>query len=217
MKELQESINRIGLGDAPELQDEAIVRKVFEYCILLWNKNQQMNLTRHTDFDTFVSRDLKDTLELSKLITQNAQVLDVGSGGGVPGMLLCIIRPDLRVTLTDSVKKKADALLEFATVLELSIEISNERGEAMLQDFRYDFTVARAVGPLHKICRWFEGHWLSAGQLLAIKGPKWPEERAEAIENELLEDVDLEKVAEYPTPGTEWSSVILQLRAKKDD
>lgn len=220
MEELQESMQRIGVADSPELADEATVRKIFEYCILLWTKNQQMNLTRHTDFDTFVSRDLVDTLELSKLIPvgpHRKQVLDVGSGGGVPGMLLAIIRPDLAVTLCDSVKKKADALVEFAKVLELNIEICNERAEAILEDFRYDFTVARAVGPLHKICLWFQENWPSVGNLLAIKGPKWPEEKAAAAELDLLGGVDLEKVAEYPTPGTEWNSVILQLSAKKAD
>jgi len=220
VKELQESIERIGVAEAPELGDEAVVRKIFEYCILLWTKNQQMNLTRHTDFDTFVSRDLVDTLELSKLIPvgpHRKQVLDVGSGGGVPGMLLAIIRPDLALTLSDSVKKKADALLEFAKVLELNIEICNERAESILEDFRYDFTIARAVGPLQKICRWFEEHWPSVGQLLAIKGPRWPGEKAEAEELQLMGKVDLEKVAEYPTPGTEWNSVVLLLSAKKDN
>ena len=179
-----------------------------------------MNLTRHTDFDTFVSRDLVDTLELSKLIPvgpHRKPVLDVGSGGGVPGMVLAIIRPDLALTLSDSVKKKADALLEFAKVLELNIEICNERAESILADFRYDYTIARAVGPLHKICRWFDEHWPSVGQLLAIKGPRWPEEKAEAAELKLLTYVDLEKVAEYPTPGTEWNSVILRLSAKLAD
>ena len=217
MQELQESIKRIGLENAPELADPAVVRKIFEYCVLLWTKNQQMNLTRHTDFDTFVARDLVDTLQLSRQISRNSDVLDVGSGGGVPGMVLAIIRPNLNVTLSESVKKKADALLEFAGAMELDIEICHERAETILEDFRFDFTTARAVGPLHKICRWFEHHWMSVGRLLAIKGPKWPDELAEAKSMGLVSNLDIEKIVEYPIPGVEWNSCILQVKLKRSD
>ncbi len=55
-----------------------------DYCELLWQWNQRMNLTRHTDYDRFVSRDLVDTLELADLIDTGVEVLDFGTGGGVP-------------------------------------------------------------------------------------------------------------------------------------
>ena len=69
------------------------------YIQALWEINKSINLTRHTSYEKFVSRDLLDTLELSKLIPEGKDVLDIGSGGGVPGMVLAIIRPDLNVTL----------------------------------------------------------------------------------------------------------------------
>ena len=61
------------------------VAQIDRYCALLWDWNSKLNLTRHTDFDTFVSRDVVDSLELAKLLSANEEVLDVGSGGGVPG------------------------------------------------------------------------------------------------------------------------------------
>ena len=81
-----------------------------QYCQLLWSRNRHLNLTRHTDYEKFVSRDLLDTMELSSLIPPSMEVLDVGSGGGVPGIVLSIIRPDLEITLAESVTKKAEAL-----------------------------------------------------------------------------------------------------------
>ena len=86
--------------------------KLQEYVQRLWAWNEKLNLTRHTDYEKFVARDLRDTLELSKLLHPEEEVLDVGTGGGVPGVVLAIIRPDLRVTLCESVGKKAQAVQE---------------------------------------------------------------------------------------------------------
>ena len=209
MKELQEAIDEFGL----EVPDQSLP-KLDGYCRLLWAINHSINLTRHTDFQKFVSRDLVDTLELSKLIGEGEEVLDIGSGGGVPGMVLAILRPDLKVVLTDSVGKKSRALDQIAEGIGLEIEIYNCRAEDLLEDIRVDVTTARAVGPLVKICRWLENSWLHAGRLLAVKGPKWPEEKAAASEAGLLKKISVEKIAEYPTPGTDWNSVILELKLK---
>jgi len=72
------------------------------------------------------------------------------------------------------------ALEEIVRGLELPTPIYACRAEHLLGDFRFDAVVARAVGPLWKMLKWFEPHWLYIGRLLAIKGPKWPEERGEA-------------------------------------
>ncbi len=216
MEDLKAAIAKFGLTETAELSDDACLNKVRQYCVLLWVKNEQMNLTRHTTWDQFVSRDLMDTLQLSPLIPSGSLVLDVGSGGGVPGLLLAILRPDLKLTLTESVGKKAAALGEFASALELDVEIYNERAETVLVDFRFDVTIARAVGPLIKICRWFEDHWPSVGRLLAIKGPKWPEELEEATEANLTRGIEVAKLKEYSTPNTEWNSVILEVSAKQE-
>jgi 16S rRNA (guanine527-N7)-methyltransferase len=185
------------------------------YCQALWRINKEMNLTRHTSYEKFVTRDLVDTLEISKLIPEGKDVLDVGSGGGVPGMVLAILRPDLNVTLCDSVGKKANALGEIMDEVGLELEIYQCRAEDLLKDFRYDYTTARAVGPLRKMGLWFEGRWSAIGRLLAVKGPKWVEEKNEANAAGLLKKIDLRVVAEYQVPGVEWKSVILQLKASR--
>jgi len=208
MASLQQTMNQYGLS-----VPESAYAPLKHYCQHLWEINKSLNLTRHTTYEKFVTRDLLDSIELGKLIPENAEVLDIGSGGGVPGMMLAILRPDLQITLTDSVGKKAAALGEIAEALEMKIAIYQCRAEDLLEDFRFDYTTARAVGPLKKLGTWLEGSWPSVGRLLAVKGPNWIVEKAEADEANLLKRVDVRVVAEYNVPGVDWQSVILQLKA----
>ena len=66
------------------------------YLRLLWEWNEKINLTRHTDFEKFVSRDVVDSLAFAAPCAEGERVLDVGTGGGVPGVILAIVRPDLQ-------------------------------------------------------------------------------------------------------------------------
>ena len=209
MSEISELIDKHNLEIAPECHQQLVT-----FCHSVWQYNKQLNLTRHTDYEKFVTRDLVDTWQVSRLLKENEQILDVGTGGGVPGLVLKIIRPDLRIACAESVKKKALALSEIASTANIEVEIYDCRAESLLEDFRFDATTARAVGPLWKICSWFNEHWVTMGRLLAIKGPKWPEEKTEAEEKGLLENVQVAVASQYPTPGTDWESTILKLWAK---
>ncbi len=191
---------------------DVYIPQLRHYCELLWEKNQSLNLTRHSDFEHFVNRDLVDTLALSRLLKEGEEVLDVGSGGGVPGIVLSIIRPDLQVTLCDSVGKKAKALGEICSELNLDLEVHHARAEILLQENRFDSVTARAVGPLAKMFRWFVDCWPNMTRLLAIKGPKWREERLEAEQQKLMRFLLLKVVERYPIPGEDWESVILEIR-----
>lgn len=209
---------RAGITDlTPEMKAQ-----LQTYCRLLWERNEVMNLTRHTTAEQFVFRDLLDSWQLARLLGQGEQVLDIGSGGGVPGLLLAILRPDLKLTLSDSVKKKARALEEFAAALGLPVEIYDCRAESLLESFRYDSTIARAVGPLVKLLPLLRQEWLHVGRLLVLKGPRWQEELQEARQASAFLDRELQLsvLAEYPIPGETWSSTILEIRPrlnKRDD
>lgn len=185
--------------------------KLDQYCQLVWEWNEKLNLTRHTDYEKFVSRDMVDSIELAKLLGENEEVLDVGTGGGVPGIVLAIIRPDLQISLAESVGKKATALNEMLSDLNLPITLFHARAEHLFEDFRFDALVARAVGPLWKICFWLKDDWVSVGRLLAIKGPSWIEERAEARHRGLMNHVQLRCVSKYTHPDNESNSVILKI------
>lgn len=206
---LKDSLQRYGLAIEPQ-QQELLDR----YCQLLWRENRQVNLTRHVHYDAFVARDLNDVLQISHLLAEDSEILDIGSGGGVPGIALAIIRPDLKIQLCESVGKKARALERMIDELGIRCTLFHGRAESLLEDDRFDAAVARAVGPLWKICRWFQDHWLSMGRLFAFKGAKWESEVTEARKHPEFARVQWRLVHQYPMLGTESMSYILKLWAK---
>ncbi len=218
---LQEALDRYGIA-LPADQ----VAKLDEYCRLLWDWNTKINLTRHTDYDRFVTRDVVDSLTLANLLEQGEHVLDLGTGGGVPGIILAIVRPDLHVTLSDSIAKKALAVQDMVSSLKLPVRVENARGEALLTPpaggrrkgtpkKRFDTIVVRAVARLEKLLIWLAPHWDQFGRLLAIKGPAWVEERYVARQRRLLTGLNLRRAAVYLTPGTKAENVVLQIWPKE--
>ena len=184
------------------------------YCELLWDWNAKINLTRHTDYEKFVARDLVDSLALAKFLGPKEKVLDVGSGGGVPGVVLAILRDDLQVSLSDSVAKKARVLADIVGRLGLAAPVLHARAEDVLAQQGFNTLVVRAVARLKKLLEWFRPHWNAFDRLLVLKGPSWVEERGEARHYGLLHDLELRKLATYPLPGASSESVLLQIRPK---
>ena len=180
-----------------------------QYCKMLWEANQNVNLTRHTDSATFVARDLADVLKLSQLLPENQEILDIGSGGGVPGVVLALVRPDLEISLCESVGKKAAVLKSMIEKLELPVVLYHDRAEKVLQDMRFDACVARAVGPMWKLLTWLDESWLNAHRLLAFKGPRWAEEVTEAKSRGLTKGLIIKPVAKYPLHSTDQDAEAL--------
>ena len=175
-----------------------VAEKLEEYVRTMWQINEQLNLTRHTTWDLFVGRDLRDCLHLAPLLEPEELVLDLGSGNGIPGIPLAILRPDLDVSLAESVAKRAGALNEIVAAIDAPVSVYAARGEDLLEDFRFSTIVSRAVGSIAKFCRWIEPHWSNVDRLLLIKGPKWVEERGEARHVGALKNLQLRRVAGYP-------------------
>ena len=89
------------------------------------------------------------------------------------------------------------------------------RAEDLLTTRKAETLVVRAVAPLSKLCTWFQPLQHAFDQMLVIKGPGWVEERHEAAQKRLLKKWQLRKLEEWPLPGTESNSVLLQLKASK--
>lgn len=185
------------------------------YAEALWEINRSLNLTRHTNFEKFATRDIVDCTELAQLLSDGESVLDLGTGGGVPGVILSILRPQLRVELCDSVAKKARATRAIVEGLGLTVPVHHARGEDLLATKAFDAVVVRAVAPLAKLLRWCAPCWPHIGRLLVTKGTRWPEERGEARHRGLLKNLELRRAAVYPTPGTGAENVILKIWANE--
>src|SRR5205085_4178646 len=98
----------------------------------LWSWNEKLNLTRHTDYERFVSRDVVDSRQLEQSLEPGERVLDVGTGGGVPGVILSILRPDLEVVLCESMAKKARAVEAIVKEAGLDVPVRHARAEELL-------------------------------------------------------------------------------------
>lgn len=187
------------------------VAQIAVYAEMLWEANSRVNLTRHVDLDSFLSRDLLDSVMISRQIQSGEVVLDVGSGGGVPGILIAILRPDVSVALAESIRKKADILTEFVTKIDLPVTVYNERAEAVTGRSKCDVLTVRAVAPVAKLCTVFKGRWRRVDRMLALKGPNW-EQEVESARTELAKaKVNATCVEEYSSGDDQPTSVILQL------
>jgi 16S rRNA (guanine527-N7)-methyltransferase len=188
------------------------IAQLDRYRAALWRWNEQLNLTRHTTLEKFASRDVLDSHELAKLIPRGRRVLDIGAGGGVPGVIMAILRPDLRIALAESTQKKARVLQSIVDELSLNVEVFAVRAEELLELRTFDALTARAVAPLWKLLTWLAPHWQAFDELLVIKGKSWSEERNEARHRGLLKKLELRKAAQYTIPGDPpGESVILRL------
>ena len=196
-----------------EVSPEAAGR-LAAYASSLWQWNERINLTRHTDVEKFVSRDVADAVAICPHLAAGERVLDVGTGGGVPGVLLAILRPDLRVELSDSVGKRARTVAAILADIDLDLPVHASAAQTLVAAERFDTLVVRAVAPLVKLLTWFEPLRDRYGRMLVIKGPRWEEEKGEARHRGLVKRVTVRRVASWPIRSTDNESVLLEVRGR---
>lgn len=181
------------------------------YASALWQWNTRLNLTRHTDVARFVARDVADAVAIAGHLATSERVLDVGTGGGVPGVLLAILRPDLDVELCDSVGKRASAVEAIVKEAGLRLQVHARPAQQIVAEQRFDSLVVRAVAPLVKLLTWFEPLSDRFGRMLIIKGPRWEAEKGEARHRGLVKRVRIRRIAAWPLHETDNESVLLEI------
>ncbi len=165
---------------------DAAVRKLLRYQALLEEWNARMNLTADAAFEAMLDRHLMDSLTpltAEGMLAEGAAVIDVGSGAGLPGIPLAIVRPDLQFTLLDSLKKRVGFLDAVAGALELAnVKTVHARAEDAARDVRYRerYTVAlaRAVAALPVLMEWLLPFVRVGGKCVCFKGPSVEDELA---------------------------------------
>ncbi len=116
-------------------------------------------------------------------LSHDVSVADVGSGAGLPGLVLAVARPDLAVTLVEPLLRRTVFLEEVVADLGLeNVEVVRGRAEEVARDGRtYDVVTSRAVAPLERLVRWCWPLTSARGGVLAMKGSSAPAEVAEAL------------------------------------
>ena len=206
--------DRLGLVVAPDAMP-----RLAAYAASLWSWNERLNLTRHVDASAFVSRDVADAAAIAPHLAQGERVLDVGTGGGVPGVILAILRPDLHVELCDSVAKKARAVGEIVREAGLALPVHAAAAQAIVAarpagSGRFDTLVVRAVAPLGKLLGWVGPVIDSFGRMLLVKGPRWEAERDDARFRGQTKRVLIRRVASWPIEGRDHETVLLEVRRR---
>ncbi|MHC4990859.1 MAG: 16S rRNA (guanine(527)-N(7))-methyltransferase RsmG, partial [Planctomycetota bacterium] len=178
------------LRDAEAMQlafDEGDLERLGLFLALLLERNRQFNLTAIRSPEEAWTRHVLDALSLVPVIAScdAGTLADVGSGGGLPGVPLAIVLPEIAVTLIEATGKKAGFLREVTAQLGLdNVSIVNDRaetvGHAKAHRGGYDVVTARALGPLRVLLELTLPLARTGGLVLAIKGEQAPREIEEA-------------------------------------
>jgi 16S rRNA (guanine527-N7)-methyltransferase len=171
-----------------------------EFAAQVEERNKQLNLVSRADTASLWTAHILHSLSILFVlkIPERAAVLDLGTGGGFPGVPLSIVRPDLTMVHIDSIAKKTNALREMLQAIGLSNQVLTGRAEEIVRSpewqHRFDLVLARAVAPLADLVRWSRpllkirplhdspGHaqLLSIPALVAMKGGDLAEEISHA-------------------------------------
>jgi 16S rRNA (guanine527-N7)-methyltransferase len=179
----------------PEL-DAAQHQKLDQLESVFREWNSRMNLVSRKDMESFVLHHLVHSLALTKWIQfpEQTRILDVGTGGGLPGLPLAICNPKSSFFLCDSITKKAKAVESMTTDLGLkNVQVINKRAETL--ESSWHFVLGRAVTSLPKFLGWIrenirkEGDSAFPNGVLYWKGSLYKEE---------LSSLELEPHAVYP-------------------
>lgn len=154
-----------------------------ELGVLYRDWNEKINVISRKDIESLYERHVLHSLGIAKVIqfTPETRILDVGTGGGFPGIPLAILFPECHFHLVDSIGKKITVVNEVATAVGLK-NVKAEQLRAEQAKFQYDFMVTRAVAPMAKLTQWVKGKITGREKnelpngILALKGGTLAEE-----------------------------------------
>ncbi|MGV9302697.1 MULTISPECIES: 16S rRNA (guanine(527)-N(7))-methyltransferase RsmG [unclassified Nonomuraea] len=126
-------------------------------------------------------RHLLNCAVVAEAVPQDVRLVDIGSGAGLPGLVLAIVRQDLSVTLLEPLLRRTVFLEECVDTLKLdNVEVLRGRAEELAGKRVFDVACARAVAPLDRLLKWSMPLLREGGELIAMKGERAAEELAEA-------------------------------------
>ena len=185
------------------------------YAALLAEYNEKVNLTAITDPDGITVKHFADSLYLLKFvgIPVGAQVCDVGTGAGFPGVCLKLARPDLKLTLFDSVNKKLDFLRFLSKELGFEANIVHTRAEDAGQNAAYrekfDLATARAVSQLNKLAEYCVPLVKKGGLFAPLKAELSEEERESGLAAAKTLGAKLQNEHRYTLPNGDGRALLI--------
>lgn len=164
--------------------DETALNRLSKYADLLVEWNEKINLTAILDPEGIAIKHFLDSIMIFKYvdIPEGASVIDIGTGAGFPGVVMKIARPDIKLTLMDSLQKRITFLDTLCSELGIDVTTIHSRAEEIKPDQRegYDFAVARAVANMRVLSEYCIPYVKVGGSFVAMKGSTAAEEVKEA-------------------------------------
>ena len=154
------------------------------------------------------SRHILNCAALCQVLPQDAELIDIGSGAGLPGIVVAIARPDLRVTLLEPMLRRWTFLGETIDQLGLADRVTVVRGRAEDCADHFEIVTARAVARLTKLIPWTIPLFYPDGQLLALKGDSAQDEIDEASELLTASGLTARLMHVQAHPRTEMTNVV---------
>ncbi|MBU6152721.1 MAG: class I SAM-dependent methyltransferase [Bdellovibrionales bacterium] len=209
-----ELLKAIHASDLP--LDEAGAVLAARFGEILYQENENQNLTRIIGIDEFVDGHLVDVIELLSLPTVGTRIMDIGTGSGVPGLLAAAVsaRTDRYWYLTESERNKADYLVRAKEELALSqVTVFSKRAEEVVSLINPDTIIARAVGSVDKIAGWI---WNCStwNNLVLFKSRGWEKEWEEAKSTRFGKKLTITHTHDYSSHGK--TRVLVTLKRKSN-
>lgn len=197
-------------GDARADAFGAGAEAISQYVDILASRGIDWGLLGPREGGRIWERHVLNSIACADLFPAGASVVDVGSGAGLPGIPLAILRPDLTVVLLESLLRRVNFLNLAVDELGLGPRVSVVRGRAEEHHGRYDVVTSRAVAPLPRLVDWCAPLLRPRGEIVALKGASAENELAEATP--LLASRGLRgRVVERAVPQTTERSWAVQL------
>ena len=176
--------------------------KIQAYATLLETIGIERGLIGPKEGDRIWERHIANCIPITTIIKEGVRLADIGSGAGLPGIVIALARPDLKVTLIEPLQRRVDFLNEVVNQLDIPIEVIRGRAETVKKQF--EVVTARAVAPLEKLIQ-ISWHMIPrGGHLLAIKG----ESAAEELSTTKLKKGATAKIHEISLPNLPVARVV---------
>lgn len=195
----------------------AQINQLMEYARLLVEWNEKINLTAITDSEGIATKHFLDSLTAIQTGYVKGKVIDVGTGAGFPGLVLKIAKPEIKLTLLDSLNKRINFLKEVCSEVGIDdVEFVHARaedgGKNRVYRGQFDTVVSRAVANLTVLSEWCIPFLKQGGYFLALKGPLADEEVRDAKRAIKILGGRIEDVLEVQIPFTNLNHKIIIIK-----
>jgi 16S rRNA (guanine527-N7)-methyltransferase len=181
---------------------------ISRYVDILRSTGVERGLLGPREAERVWDRHILNSAALSGLISEGGSVADVGSGAGLPGVPLAILRSDLRLTLIEPLLRRYTFLTDTVEKLDLVERVEVARSRAEDHDRCYDVVVSRALAPLDRLVGWCNPLRASEGVILALKGRSAADEVAAAERQLEVAGLEAEVLVVRAHPDSEPATVV---------